>query len=30
MIVNQSAPKAIVVPVLVYEDVEKAIEWLCE
>jgi uncharacterized glyoxalase superfamily protein PhnB len=29
MIVNQSAPKAIVVPVLVYEDVEKAIEWLC-
>ncbi|HWX53514.1 MAG TPA: VOC family protein [Verrucomicrobiae bacterium] len=29
-IVNRSAPKATVVPVLVYEDVAKAIGWLCE
>jgi uncharacterized glyoxalase superfamily protein PhnB len=29
MIVNRSAPRAPVVPVLVYEDVEQAIEWLC-
>jgi uncharacterized glyoxalase superfamily protein PhnB len=28
-IVNRSAPSATVVPVLVYEDVGKAIEWLC-
>jgi uncharacterized glyoxalase superfamily protein PhnB len=28
MIVNQSAPAATVVPVLVYQDVGKAIEWL--
>ena len=27
--VNQSAPSAPVVPVLVYEDVAKAIAWLC-
>ena len=27
--VNRSAPRATVVPVLVYEDVSKAIEWLC-
>jgi uncharacterized glyoxalase superfamily protein PhnB len=26
---NQSAPSATVVPILVYDDVEKAIEWLC-
>jgi uncharacterized glyoxalase superfamily protein PhnB len=29
-IVNSSAPTATVVPVLVYEDVAKAIGWLCE
>src|SRR5215467_12212433 len=29
-IVNRSAPTATVVPVLVYEDVAKAIGWLCE
>jgi uncharacterized glyoxalase superfamily protein PhnB len=29
MVVNRSAPGATVVPVLVYEDVGKAIEWLC-
>ena len=29
MIVNRSAPKATVVPILVYEDVGKAIDWLC-
>jgi len=28
-IVNRSAPGATVVPVLVYEDVGKAIDWLC-
>ena len=26
---NRSAPGATVVPILVYEDVEKAVEWLC-
>ena len=30
MIVNRSAPRATVVPILVYEDVAKAIDWLCE
>jgi uncharacterized glyoxalase superfamily protein PhnB len=29
MVVNQSAPRATVVPILVYEDVGKAIDWLC-
>ena len=29
-IVNRSAPTATFVPVLVYEDVAKAIGWLCE
>ena len=29
MIVNRSAPRATVVPVLVYDDVGAAIEWLC-
>ena len=29
MLVNRSAPTATVVPVLVYDDVEKAIDWLC-
>src|SRR5260370_24523621 len=28
--VNRSAPTATVVPVLVYDDVAKAIDWLCE
>ena len=28
-IVNRSAPASTVVPVLVYEEVDKAIEWLC-
>jgi uncharacterized glyoxalase superfamily protein PhnB len=27
---NRSAPTATVVPVLIYEDVAKAIDWLCE
>jgi len=26
--VNRSAPKATVVPILIYEDVAKAISWL--
>jgi Glyoxalase/Bleomycin resistance protein/Dioxygenase superfamily len=30
MVVNRSAPRATVVPVLVYEDVAKAIDWLCD
>ena len=29
MIINRSAPRATVVPILVYEDVEKAVDWLC-
>jgi len=29
MVVNRSAPGPTVVPVLVYDDVGKAIEWLC-
>lgn len=29
-VINRSAPRATVVPVLVYEDVGKAIEWLCD
>src|SRR6266849_10276567 len=28
-IVNRSAPTATVVPVLIYDDVGKAIDWLC-
>ena len=28
--VNRSAPGATVVPILVYEDVAKAIDWLCD
>jgi len=28
-IVNRSAPSGTVVPVLVYEDVARAIDWLC-
>jgi uncharacterized glyoxalase superfamily protein PhnB len=30
MLVNRSAPTATVVPVLIYEDVSKAIDWLCK
>src|SRR5262245_51602142 len=30
MVVNRSAPKASVVPVLVYEDVAKVVDWLCQ
>lgn len=29
MIVNRSVPSATVIPVLSYEDVEKASDWLC-
>ena len=29
-VVNRSAPRATVVPILVYEDVGKAIDWLCD
>jgi uncharacterized glyoxalase superfamily protein PhnB len=29
MVLNRSAPRATVVPILVYEDVIAAIEWLC-
>ncbi len=29
MVVNRSAPSATVVPILIYEDVGKAIAWLC-
>ena len=29
MIVNRSAPRATVVPILVYEDAGKAADWLC-
>jgi uncharacterized glyoxalase superfamily protein PhnB len=30
MVVNRSAPRSSVVPVLVYDDVERAIEFLCD
>ena len=30
MVVNRSAPRAAVVPILVYEDVAAAIDWLCD
>lgn len=29
MVINRSAPSATVVPILVYEDVAQAIDWLC-
>jgi uncharacterized glyoxalase superfamily protein PhnB len=29
VISNQSAPSSTVVPILVYEDAERAVEWLC-
>ena len=30
MIANRSAPSSAIVPILIYDDVGKAIEWLCE
>ena len=30
MVNNRSAPEATIVPILVYEDVGKALAWLCE
>ena len=30
MIVNRSAPSGTIVPSLIYNDVAKAIEWLCD
>jgi len=30
MVTNRSAPKATVVPILVYEDVGAAVDWLCK
>ena len=30
MITNRSAPSATVVPILVYEDVGQALDWLCQ
>lgn len=30
MLRNRSMPAATVIPVLVYEDVEEAVEWLCD
>jgi uncharacterized glyoxalase superfamily protein PhnB len=30
MLVNRSMPTSTVIPVLVYDDVGEAIEWLCE
>ena len=29
MVTNRSAPTATIVPILIYEDVGQAIEWLC-
>jgi len=29
MVVNRSAPRATVVPILIYDDVDKAVDWLC-
>ncbi len=29
MVTNRSAPTATVVPILIYDDVDKAIDWLC-
>jgi uncharacterized glyoxalase superfamily protein PhnB len=29
MVVNRSAPTATIVPILIYEDVDEAIAWLC-
>jgi uncharacterized glyoxalase superfamily protein PhnB len=30
MLVNRSMPSSTVIPVLVYEDVDDAVEWLCD
>ena len=30
MVTNRSAPTAPVVPVLIYDDVGQAIDWLCQ
>jgi len=30
MILNRSMPSSTVTPVLVYEDVSEAVEWLCD
>jgi uncharacterized glyoxalase superfamily protein PhnB len=30
MVVNRSAPRATVIPILVYDDADRAIQWLCE
>ena len=30
MLVNRSMPSCTVIPVLVYEDVDDAVEWLCD
>jgi hypothetical protein len=27
---NRSAPSATVVPILIYDDVDRAIDWLCQ
>ena len=27
--INRSAPRATIVPILIYEDVGKAVDWLC-
>ena len=29
MVINRSSPRGTVVPILVYEDVSSAVEWLC-
>ena len=29
MVTNRSAPEATIVPILIYDDVGQAIEWLC-
>src|SRR5712691_12037164 len=29
MVMNRSAPSATIVPILIYEDVGQAIDWLC-
>jgi uncharacterized glyoxalase superfamily protein PhnB len=30
MLANRSMPACTVIPELVYEDVDEAVEWLCE
>ena len=29
MVINRSAPAATIVPILIYEDVGRAVDWLC-